>query len=195
MKAQFTISAPSWAAKSPRHIPFWGDLVVEAEEDLCDSNPMPMKELNLNVGLEPLNKVNPKEASNANHNHSSKRLLGNYLKDVERTLRKGGWKDDEIDDMIVSVAPSDENGISRIRTRAEMQDALIKNADAMFLSLQKAGWNAQDALEILNLDPKHASTSKRILNKDNVKPKKDRLKLGDFLGKSIVFASEPTKAL
>ena len=110
-------------------------------------------------------------------------------------MRKGGWKDDEIDDMIVSAAPSDENGISCIRTRAEMQDALIKNADSMFLSLQKAGWNAQDALEILNLDPKHANNIKRILNKDNVKPKKDRLKLEDFLGKSIVLASEPTKAL
>ena len=122
-----------------------------------------MKELNLNVGLESLNKMNPKvQASNANSNHLSQRLLGNYLKDVEKILRKGESKDDEIDDMILLVPPSDENGISRIRTRAEMQDALIKNIDSMFLLLQKVGWNVQDALEILNLDPKHA--------KDSVKP-------------------------
>ena len=115
-----------------------------------------MKELNLNVGLESLNKMNPKvQASNANSNHLSQRLLGNYLKDVEKILRKGESKDDEIDDMILLVPPSDENGISRIRTRAEMQDALIKNIDSMFLLLQKVGWNVQDALEILNLDPKH----------------------------------------
>ena len=63
-----------------------------------------MKELNLNVGLESLNKMNPKvQASNANSNHLSQRLLGNYLKDVEKILRKGESKDDEIDDMIVSV--------------------------------------------------------------------------------------------
>jgi hypothetical protein len=108
-------------------------------------------------------------------------LLEGYLKGVERTLRFGGWNDEEIDDMM-ATRPSDaaHSGL----TRAEMRLSVAGNASALVSSLRDAGWSARDVAEIVDGSPTAAALV------PGVKPPKKagRAKLRDLLGTSIVPA-------
>jgi hypothetical protein len=125
-------------------------------------------------------------------------LLESYLKGVERVLRSGGWKDEEIDDMMAAdPAPrrSDAAHLQLMMTRAEMRDAVAGNASAVFSSLRAAGWSAHEVAEILALGPADllpgGPPADPAAAGAGVKPPKKaggRAKLRDLLGDSIVPA-------
>lgn len=189
--AQFTIAAPPWAAKTARHIPLWSDL-VESKDNLHDLDLVPTQEFDFNAKLSSVHmrKQADQEVGIAG-GKPSKRWLGAYFKDMEKRLRTGGWKEDEIEEMMVAALPPDEEWLSHMQTRREIQDALVKNADAMSSSLQKAGWSVQDVLEILSLQQPNGKYGSKMPNdgKDcltsNVKKNK---KVGG--GKLIDFFSQ-----
>ncbi|MCO5601087.1 hypothetical protein L7F22_055206 [Adiantum nelumboides] len=73
-----------------------------------------------------------------------------YFKNMEKTLRRGGWQHGEIEEMVAAVPPDNEC-FSAIKTRQGIQSVLKSSANGMFVSLQKAGWSVSDVVEILSL--------------------------------------------
>eukprot|EP00250_Pteridium_aquilinum_P018423 c24083_g2_i1 orf=614-2707(-) len=119
----------------------------------------------------------------------SKRWLVPYFKDMEKRLRRGGWKEDEIEEMMVAALFTDELFRDK-QTRREIQDILGTTANALSVSLQKAGWSEPDVSDILSLDLKHPygmhasdeiNYAKANLISDLKADKKVAGKLSDFL--------------
>ncbi|MCO5600687.1 hypothetical protein L7F22_054802 [Adiantum nelumboides] len=76
--------------------------------------------------------------------------LAPYFKNMEKTLRRGGWQHSEIEEMVAALPPDNEC-FSAIETRQGIHCVLKSSANGMFVSLQKAGWSVSDVVEILSL--------------------------------------------
>lgn len=161
--ALLTIAAPPWAAKRARHVHLWSDLAERKESSNNDSQAEPhFSSYTLEVDVKsPIMKhtelvVEVDDA--AVPRRSNKRWLGGYLKQLEKRLRRGGWKQNEIQEMVDAVSPEERSFPKQ--SGEEILNALLMSVNSMSASLRKAGWSAQDVWEILSFDvkrqqPKH----------------------------------------
>lgn len=75
-----------------------------------------------------------------------------YLEELATLLRNGGWKEQDINDMIqASSSPSSDTEEIYLDSQTILEGLLLK-ADLMSNSLRKAGWSSQDIAEIFNID-------------------------------------------
>ena len=100
---RFTIQAPAWVAKAARKIDFWSDLVEKKQEMNIAPPEGIFYYVKVDVDLANLAKKQPSfdemtlmEARNC----FSRKWLAGYLGDIGSRLRNGGWKEDDISDMI-----------------------------------------------------------------------------------------------
>eukprot|EP01018_Ginkgo_biloba_P002094 Gb_06072 [translate_table: standard] len=159
VRNRFTIQAPAWVAKAARRIEFWSDLV----ENKGTMNIAPPEGLFSSVKVDvDLAKSSRKQVRwddltvvEVQHRFSRK-WLASYLGDLESRLRNGGWKEDDISDMINPPAASfsSRNQVCKGSDRHNLMESLAFHVDLLSISLRKAGWSAKDVVESLDFDPK-----------------------------------------
>lgn len=165
----------------------WESNVVESKESLLASINVPMPKLESKVKLsKEYVKRQEEQGAQVESTKPSKRWLVLYFKDMEKRLRRGGWNEDEIEEMMVAALPPNNEFLLHKETQEDIQDALNASANAMSLSLQEAGWSVPDVLEILSLDmvhPKgmHINNTAKNKKSDLKTDMKMAGKLSDFL--------------
>jgi hypothetical protein len=131
--------------QAPRWIEFWSDAASDRRRRDSSSS----------------------EASTASSSSSSSSSLGcpspprratprwvdNYLDNLGSVLRKGGWRDREVDEMVEVAASGlfDDEEAPAPYTEAVL-DALVLKTDRCSDSLRRAGWTTEDASDALGLD-------------------------------------------
>ncbi|CAK9257371.1 unnamed protein product, partial [Sphagnum jensenii] len=105
---------------SPRHIEFWNT----KEED------------------------QPQLVPNYSSSSSSSKWLTCYLEEMSLVLRQGGWREDDICDMMEAQALPSTTWNQQIDAQA-MLLTLAKEVELLSTSLKKAGWSVPDGSESL----------------------------------------------
>ena len=79
-------------------------------------------------------------------------------------LKKGGWRDREVDEMVEVTASGffdgEEAGAPAPDSEAIL-DALVLKADRCSDSLRRAGWSSEDVSDALGLDLRHCKERPR----------------------------------
>ncbi|CAN6459392.1 unnamed protein product [Victoria cruziana] len=134
---RFTMQAPAWVAKAARRIDFWSDLVegngwsagnvdaaaaVPREEQ--DAKELEEQAVGLNAGW-----------------------VEAYLVEMEGRLRKGGWKEDDIREMVGDKGQATTPAWPSSPDR----ETLASHVRLLSTALCKAGWSEQDVIESLGL--------------------------------------------
>ncbi|KAF8695128.1 hypothetical protein HU200_037737 [Digitaria exilis] len=130
------------AVQSPRWIEFWSDAASDRRRRDSSSS----------------------EASTASSSSSSSgcpspprrstpRWVGNYLDELGSMLKKGGWRDREVDEMVEVTASGLFDGDEAPTPDTEaVLDALVLKTDRCSDSLRRAGWTSEDVSDALGLD-------------------------------------------
>ena len=151
LSAGATTSRPSCtrrsldAVQAPRWIEFWSDAASDRRRRDSSSS----------------------EASTASSSSSSSsscsspprrstpRWVDNYLDELGSMLKKGGWRDREVDEMVEVTASGffdgEEAGAPAPDSEAIL-DALVLKTDRCSDSLRRAGWTSEDVSDALGLD-------------------------------------------
>lgn len=150
---RFTIQAPPWVAKAARKIDFWSDLVEKKQvlniappEGLFSSVKVDVDLANSAKKQASFDEKTLPEARNC----FSRKWLAGYLGDIGSRLRNGGWKEDEISDMINPPASCFQKGSDS----QNLVESLAFHVDLLSVSLRKAGWSAKEVFESLDFDSK-----------------------------------------
>jgi hypothetical protein len=153
---------------SPRHIEFWSDIAnkqkvsmaaVAAQEDGLLFSPCnvdddvttrpPPPRLHLNRELHPSNtKEEDQPQLVPNYSSSSSKWLTGYLEEMSLVLRQGGWREDDICDMMEAQALPSTTWNQQIDAQAVLL-TLAKEVELLSISLKKAGWSVPDVSESL----------------------------------------------
>ncbi|CAN6196183.1 unnamed protein product [Urochloa humidicola] len=84
---------------------------------------------------------------------STPRWVDNYLDELGSMLRKGGWRDREVDEMVEVTASGLFDGEEAPAPVTEaVLDALVLKTDRCSDSLRRAGWTSEDVSDALGLD-------------------------------------------
>jgi hypothetical protein len=153
---------------SPRHIEFWSDIAnkqkvsmaaVAAQEDGLLFSPCnvdddvttrpPPPRLHLNRELHPSDtKEEDQPQLVPNYSSSSSKWLTGYLEEMSLVLRQGGWREDDICDMMEAQALPSTTWNQQIDAQAVLL-TLAKEVELLSISLKKAGWSVPDVSESL----------------------------------------------
>ncbi|XP_057445007.1 uncharacterized protein LOC130737273 [Lotus japonicus] len=74
-----------------------------------------------------------------------KAKLGGCLEGVWRRLREGGWKEEEIREMM-TVATTEEEGKRKLRNRLKDREAMTWHVRVLSMILLRAGWSREDVV-------------------------------------------------
>ncbi|KAJ1289951.1 hypothetical protein BS78_02G204000 [Paspalum vaginatum] len=129
------------AVQAPRWIEFWSDAASDRRRRDSSSS----------------------EASTASSSSSSgcpspprrstPRWVDNYLDELGSMLKKGGWRDREVDEMVEVTASGLFDGEEAPAPDSEaVLDALVLKTDRCSDSLRRAGWTSEDVSDALGLD-------------------------------------------
>ncbi|XP_031482327.1 uncharacterized protein LOC116252302 [Nymphaea colorata] len=144
---RFTMQAPAWVAKAARRIDFWSDLVegngwsnrngdaaAVASREARDAKEREEEEVEVEMAVE------EEVGLNAG-------WVEAYLVEMEGRLRRGGWKEDDIREMV------GDNGEAREPAWPSSPDreSLASHVRLLSTALCKAGWSEQDVIEALGL--------------------------------------------
>lgn len=156
-----------WPSKSPRWIEFWSDLAEKRSNSSSHiSSPEQFysySKTEAHFDLD-LDSANEGECNNGgcDSNFCMPRWLIDYLEELATLLRNGGWKEQDINDMIQgSSSPSSDTEEIYLDSQTILEGLLLK-ADLMSNSLRKAGWSSQDIAEIFNIDYPTKKPAKKI---------------------------------
>eukprot|EP01018_Ginkgo_biloba_P030007 Gb_32619 [translate_table: standard] len=140
--------SPPWLVKTPRWIEFWSDL-AEKKQNSCMGSPERLfSSSKVDVDLA---KSAVEENCNDLQYRSMPRWILNYLEDLATVLRNGGWREEDISDIVeVSSTPFDNESVF-FDSQAALEGMLLK-ADSMSDSLRRAGWSSQDVSEVFDFD-------------------------------------------
>ncbi|CAL5088014.1 unnamed protein product [Urochloa decumbens] len=84
---------------------------------------------------------------------STPRWVDNYLDELGSMLKKGGWRDREVDEMVEVTASGLFDGEEAPAPDTEaVLDALVLKTDRCSDSLRRAGWTSEDVSDALGLD-------------------------------------------
>ncbi|KAL5988340.1 hypothetical protein ACLOJK_036104 [Asimina triloba] len=121
--------APAWAAKSPRKIDFWSDL-VEGKEAECEDK-------DSTCGWW--------EVSGGGGKVTWRGLAGleRSFEEMGCRLREGGWKEEEVREMM-----EEETG-KESRVSLKDKESVVWHVRLLSLGLRKAGWSAEDVVDSL----------------------------------------------
>jgi hypothetical protein len=158
---RFTIQAPSWAAKTASRIDFWSDL-VENKHDMnvaaASANGMFSSDLKLEIDLTAkparCKRVRWEDLGATELKYSSRKWVTSYLKDLQSRLRNGGWKEEDISDVINnSMTCSSSLQLAKICIdRQNYVENLATRFDVLSGSLRKGGWSPKDIVECFHHD-------------------------------------------
>jgi hypothetical protein len=134
------------AVQAPRWIEFWSDAASDRRRRDSSSS----------------------EASTASSSSSSSsssgcpspprrptpRWVDSYLDELGSMLKKGGWRDREVDEMVEVTASGflDDGEEAPTPDSEAILDALVLKTDRCSDSLRRAGWTAEDVSDALGLD-------------------------------------------
>jgi hypothetical protein len=130
------------AVQAPRWIEFWSDAASDRRRRDSSSS----------------------EASTASSSSSSSgcpspprrstpRWVDNYLDELGSMLKKGGWRDREVDEMVEVTASGIFDGEEAPAPDTEaVLDALVLKTDRCSDSLRRAGWTSEDVSDALGLN-------------------------------------------
>jgi len=156
---------------SPRHIEFWSDIAnkqkvsmaaVAAQEDgllfspcnvddyVTTRPPPPRLHLNRELHSSDTKEEQPQLVPNysSSSSSSSSEWLTRYLEEMSLVLRQGGWREDDICDMMEAQALPSTTWNQQIDAQAVLL-TLAKEVELLSTSLKKAGWSAPDVSESL----------------------------------------------
>eukprot|EP01018_Ginkgo_biloba_P024256 Gb_09201 [translate_table: standard] len=144
------VATPSpWSSKTPRWIQFWSDLADKRQNSSLATSPERLfSSSKVDVDLA---KTATKGEGECLSDLCLPRWVIDYLDDLATVLRDGGWKEEDINDIIqVSSSPLDAEAVF-LDSQTILEGLLLK-ADLMSNSLRKAGWSSQDLAEIFDID-------------------------------------------
>ncbi|XP_024386120.1 uncharacterized protein [Physcomitrium patens] len=144
-----SMAIPPWAARSPRRIEFWSELVDKYQKQRNDS----LKECRTLPPTPNLEVTTPSCPSIVNVDRmertavkSSKWLTG-YFEEMSLVLRQGGWEENDISDMMDPKA-SPEFWNQQLDAEAVLV-TLAREVELLSTSLKKAGWSVPDVTETM----------------------------------------------
>lgn len=110
LKTLINVSMVLGDARSPRRIEFWSDLAEKVQKQIASRDegfPSPQKMDVARPRSSPIKThVEEKYLEDKNGAHMSPRWLNGYLGELSLILRQGGWREDDINDMIDTESPS-----------------------------------------------------------------------------------------
>ncbi|CAK9856458.1 unnamed protein product [Sphagnum jensenii] len=155
---------------SPRHIEFWSDIAnkqkvsmaavaaqedgllfspCNADDDVTTRPPPPRLHLNRELhSSDTKEEDQPQLVPNYSSSSSSSKWLTCYLEEMSLVLRQGGWREDDICDMMEAQALPSTTWNQQIDAQA-MLLTLAKEVELLSTSLKKAGWSVPDGSESL----------------------------------------------
>ncbi|KAJ7524806.1 hypothetical protein O6H91_17G023000 [Diphasiastrum complanatum] len=141
----FTMAAPAWAAKTARHIEFWSDLVER--KMAADSVGYYASKGDDTLTKGALDKVD-KEGNVELPGGLTSKWVARYLENMAGQLRNGGWKENDISEMVDADSFPDSRKCL-VWDRQSVLDDLTSKVNMLSISLKKAGWSAQEVSEAL----------------------------------------------
>lgn len=129
-------SLDSIAGKAPRWIEFWSDAASDRRRrnSSCSSS---FSSITLDISEE----IQPTRVPE---------WVGSYLNDIGSVLKKGGWGESDVNEMVES--PSATGGLAGIVDDEAVLDALLLKADRCSDSLSRAGWSSEEISDALCFD-------------------------------------------
>ncbi|XP_024361707.1 uncharacterized protein [Physcomitrium patens] len=136
-------------ARTPRRIEFWSDLADKVHKQIFsrvegfssprrqDFNLLKPRTDSTNENLEEQDGIKPSKWLNV------------YLDEISLVLRQGGWREDDINDMIVSESPS-----KRWNQQHDSEAVLVslaREVELLSTSLKRAGWSVPDVTETMKM--------------------------------------------
>ncbi|KAJ7299055.1 hypothetical protein O6H91_06G045600 [Diphasiastrum complanatum] len=154
----FSMAAPVWAAKTARHTEFWSDIVEKrlTADSTYWSLSYPSKgDDTLTEGIS--GKVEGEEILDLPGSLTS-RWVARYLENLAGQLRNGGWKENEISEMVDESSFSDSSSCLVFSKQSVLAD-LTSKINMLSVSLKKSGWTAQEVSEAFG-SPKEKENAK-----------------------------------
>lgn len=169
---RFTIQTPSWAAKTARRIDFWSDL-VESKHDMnlaADSaTGIFSSDLKLEIDLTAkqarCKRVRWEDLGATELKYSSRRWVTSYLKELQSRLRNGGWKEEDICDVINNSMTCSTSSLHLTKICVDRQnyvENLATRFDVLSGSLRKGGWSPKDIVECFHQDAIYGGTPRSL---------------------------------
>lgn len=152
--ANLAAKAPSTpcSPKTLRWIEFWTEL-VEKKQSSCIGSPRSSSSSSFSkVGIDLAKSAAEEKRDDTRLQcRSLPEWMLCYLEELATLLRNGGWREEDIDDIVqVSSTPFDPDNIL-FDSQAVLEGMLLK-ADSMSDSLRRAGWSSQDVSEAFDFD-------------------------------------------
>jgi hypothetical protein len=154
--ANLAAANPSFpcSPKTLRWIEFWTEL-VEKRHSSCMGSPRSSSSSSSSSSKVAVDLVKSAAQENRNDNRLQCRSMPQwmlcYLEDLAALLRNGGWREEDISDIVqVSSTPLDPDNVL-FDSQAVLEGMLLK-ADSMSESLRRAGWSSQDVSEAFDFD-------------------------------------------
>ncbi|KAK3133515.1 hypothetical protein QOZ80_6AG0537510 [Eleusine coracana subsp. coracana] len=128
--------------QAPRWIEFWSDAASDRRRRDSSSSE-----------ASTASSSSSSSSSSSPPRRSTPRWVDNYLDNLGSVLRKGGWRDREVDEMVEVDASGlfDDEDAPAPDTEAVL-DALVLKTDRCSDSLRRAGWTSEDVSDALGLD-------------------------------------------
>ncbi|GLJ18008.1 hypothetical protein SUGI_0317440 [Cryptomeria japonica] len=158
--ANLAVSPSPWSAsKAPRWIQFWSDLAENRSNSSfsCVTSPSPERLFSSSkVDIDVAEDKYGDDGIGGCINIAEicmPRWVMEYLEELANILRNGGWKERDINDMLLQVSSSNLPGSEDIYLDSQtIIEGLLLKADLMSNSLRKAGWSSKDVAEIFNIE-------------------------------------------
>ncbi|KAG6549637.1 hypothetical protein Mapa_008615 [Marchantia paleacea] len=156
----FSMNAPSWASKA-RRIEFWSELTekrnssnILASENLFSAHKVDVDLANFSP------RCGEDQALTPYRNTFLPKWLVNYLEDITLRLRKGGWAEADIDEMMEPRRLPKKVQDSSLDKQSVLE-ALARQAEILQATLRAAGWSMRDVAEVLTADLRVVDHHKR----------------------------------
>ncbi|CAM6105323.1 unnamed protein product [Calypogeia fissa] len=153
----FSINAPPWAAKAARFIEFWSELMekrpmtnVLTSDTLFSAHNVDCDVANNSNEWGKWETTPSKESLTKFKSSFLPKWMVSYLDDICLRLRKGGWNEDDIEE-IMETCPGPRL-LPEMYDKQSVLDALSRQAQILSSSLRQAGWSIRDVAEVLNVD-------------------------------------------
>jgi hypothetical protein len=128
-----TLMMPQWSARTPRRIEFWSDLAEKQQQKQTQTQtPVPNNAEGLysprKVEYDPLYSIKGHPERKDLFAAKSSKWLHGYLEEMSVVLRQGGWREDDISDMMdfkPSPRPWNQRLEAHVRNKCEFPNSLI----------------------------------------------------------------------
>ncbi|KAJ7565980.1 hypothetical protein O6H91_02G083800 [Diphasiastrum complanatum] len=132
------------SGKAVRRIEFWTDFVEKRQ--LRSAAALPA-----HIVAEPIFEEEEDDKMTEFQSSIVPKCLERILDDVSTQLRSGGWKEDDISE-IVDASSLTSGGRIQPLDRQSVLEGLALQLDFLSASLRKAGWSVQDVAETISFD-------------------------------------------